>query len=234
MSTERALFAALLLAACGGGDKESGEDSASVDTPPTTATGTTGGGTATGTTSAPVVSSLAASVSATMATVVHVSWTTDVASTGVVEFGIDGALDRSTRPTASGTDHRTTLVGLPQDAEVSYRVVVDGGPGETQTVATGALPGAPTFALALRIGPAKQRIDTAHRFTYRVGNFAEGHADTIGFAFGVGQNIEPFFDRNRQIAHHHRQDRTHFDIDWIMIGHIENFGHSDRRIGAAR
>lgn len=133
------LFLALALVACGG----DGEDKEPSDT--ATAGGTTTG-TPTGGTAAVLPLDVSAVVSPTMGTVIHVTWSTEVESSGYVEFGIDGALDRATMPTAVGTSHSATLVGLPQSTEVSYRVVVD-GESETATIATGTLTDAPTFTV---------------------------------------------------------------------------------------
>jgi len=91
---------------------------------------------------------LSAEVGDPIGTVVTVSWETTEASTGYVEFGTDGAFDRSTRVESSaGTDHAARLVGLPQDTEISYRVVVGDQVGQPQTITTGTLPGGPELVV---------------------------------------------------------------------------------------
>jgi hypothetical protein len=180
-----------MLIACGG-DKDDSDDSAGRTTPSGTATGMTatgGTGTTTGSTATAVtVSDVAATVSATMGTVVHVTWSTDVAASGHVEFGVDGMMDRSTRATASGTAHSATLVGLPQGAEVSYRVVVGDDVGEASVVTTGTLPGAPVLTVEgdgndrfLALALIKDDISTATIVDPK-GNVVWQYADTRGLS----------------------------------------------------
>ncbi|MFT5459695.1 MAG: hypothetical protein ACI9K2_006210 [Myxococcota bacterium] len=153
MTTRAALLVALLVA-CGGdkGDADSGTPAGTTPTG-TTAPGTTPAGTPagtpTGTSGAETVlpEGVVAAVAPAMGTVITVSWTTPVETSGYVEFGVDGALDRATMETAAGLSHEVHLVGLPPETEVSYRVVVDSNPVDTETVTTGTLPGAPVLTV---------------------------------------------------------------------------------------
>ena len=88
-----------------------------------------------------------ATVASEMPTVITVAWSTEGATEGWVEFGVDGALDRSTRPTASGTAHEAVLVGLPPSTAVSYRVVVGEVATEAAVVSTGDLGEVPEFTV---------------------------------------------------------------------------------------
>ena len=92
------------------------------------------------------VSHLNAQVSDAVQTVVVVEWETDVPVRGWVEFGLDGEMDSlSVKSVEPETSHRALLMGLPENREVSYRVVVanetDEQVGEVYLVETGALPG---------------------------------------------------------------------------------------------
>jgi hypothetical protein len=85
-------------------------------------------------------SAVAATVSEKIPTVVTVTWSTPTAEKGHVEFGVDGAFDRSTPDeTSAATAHSAVLIGLPQNASVSFRVVSEGGTSGDQDVGTGQL-----------------------------------------------------------------------------------------------
>ncbi|MDP7115351.1 MAG: hypothetical protein QGH45_25465, partial [Myxococcota bacterium] len=94
---------------------------------------------------APVISDVEAEVSEAVTMVVTVRWTTDVPSTGHVEFGVGDDLSLSTpAETGAATDHEAVLLGLPADADASYRVVAEAdgavAEGELSTITTGPLP----------------------------------------------------------------------------------------------
>ena len=88
---------------------------------------------------------ITAVVSEHVRTVVTVSWKTEAATTGYVEFG-DGTEDvRLTPSTTSGTSHSVNLLGLWADTEFRFRVVSIGEDGtewvsDEQAVTTGSLP----------------------------------------------------------------------------------------------
>ena len=86
------------------------------------------------------VTEIRAEVARDVATVVTVTFTTSEAVSATVVFGVDGALDHVTPPTASGTGHAAMLLGIPADREISYAIVVDGEQSEVSTVLTEALP----------------------------------------------------------------------------------------------
>ncbi len=89
------------------------------------------------------ITALDAAVSDAIRTVITVSWSTDSAVQGYVEFGLDESLGRATPlEDAAGTEHSALLLGLPADTEVFYRVVADGADkvSEIQSVSTGSLP----------------------------------------------------------------------------------------------
>jgi hypothetical protein len=96
-------------------------------------------------TEAPVVSDVAAQISAEMGTVVEVTWRTDIPTQGAIEFGEDDRYGRITsRETAPTKNHSALLVGCPQDVDIQFRVLSDGAPDDqTHTVSTGTLDGAP-------------------------------------------------------------------------------------------
>ncbi len=88
-----------------------------------------------------LISSVTATVSEHIVTVATVTWSTDVASTGHVEFGEGGDLTHTTSTTASGTSHSVPLVGVPGNTEISFKIVTDdGAESDVQTYTTGAPP----------------------------------------------------------------------------------------------
>jgi Arylsulfotransferase (ASST) len=124
-----------LLAACGGNDKAAGDTGVA-----TTDGGTTDDGGAVDT-GADVV--LSAVVTDDITTVLRVSWTTETATSGIIEFGETTAYGHQTAATASGTEHEVLLLGMPAETEVHFRLVdaTDAtlvGPDNTAT--TGYLP----------------------------------------------------------------------------------------------
>lgn len=124
-----------LLAACGG------KSDAVVDTG---AAPTDGGANADGgavDTGADVA--LSAAVTDDVTTVLRVSWTTDVATSGIIEFGETSAYGHQTAATASGTEHEVLLLGMPAETEVHFRLVDADDPtrvGPDTTATTGSLP----------------------------------------------------------------------------------------------
>jgi len=64
-----------------------------------------------------------ATVSADIATVVTVSWTTDVPSSGYVVYGRSGLSNESTR-SDNGKKHSVTLIGLDPDTTYTFQIVV--------------------------------------------------------------------------------------------------------------
>jgi hypothetical protein len=93
---------------------------------------------------------VAARVSADIATVVKVSFTTDTEATAHVEFGPTPELGLRTPTERSATrTHEHDLLGLHADSEYYYRVVVDGGAAsDVGEIRTGPLPlGMPALAL---------------------------------------------------------------------------------------
>lgn len=88
---------------------------------------------------------VSATVSPTISTVVHVSWTTSEATTGYVEYGPTDALGMQTPlEKMAGTEHTAALLGLKAGTEYFYRVVLwDGDEAATSpvsSVSTGYLP----------------------------------------------------------------------------------------------
>lgn len=84
---------------------------------------------------------ITAEVSSRIATVVTVSWTTDAASIGYVEYGPTEALGSVTPLDESTREHRRALLGLKADTLYYYRVVsLDGGASDVQSIRTGHLP----------------------------------------------------------------------------------------------
>lgn len=88
---------------------------------------------------------ITAVVSEQVRTVVTVSWETEEATTGHVEFGEGVDYGRITPTTTSGTSHSVNLLGLWADTEFHFRVVTTGADGtqwqsEDQAVTTGSLP----------------------------------------------------------------------------------------------
>lgn len=142
------LFALLALAACSDpADKPADSASGTDDTAPVDDTATDTDDTDdtdvvdTGDTSCAPLDVVAEPTD--VATVVRVSWRTDVPSVGRVEFGEDTAYDLVTPDTAEGTEHSVLLLGVTADRDVGFRVV-----SETATCAvstdgatrTGSLP----------------------------------------------------------------------------------------------
>jgi hypothetical protein len=88
------------------------------------------------------ISDVTAETATQVVTAINVSWTTDVASSGYVEYGLTEDYGEQTPLTASGTSHTATIL-MPSDSEVHYRIVV---PGEEdsisgdETASTGTLP----------------------------------------------------------------------------------------------
>jgi outer membrane protein assembly factor BamB len=81
------------------------------------------------------ISDISAETSTQVVTAINVSWTTDVESSGYVEYGLTDAYGEQTPMTAAGTSHITTIL-MPSDAEVHYRVVV---PGEEDSISSDAM-----------------------------------------------------------------------------------------------
>jgi hypothetical protein len=87
-----------------------------------------------------------ASLSDRIVTVVTVSWTTAVDTTGYVEFGQTSALgSRTPLETTAGRDHSAVLLGLTADAPAYFRAVsAEGGSSvaasAVATIRTGSLP----------------------------------------------------------------------------------------------
>src|SRR5690606_11480899 len=100
--------------------------------------------------STPLPEAIVATVSPTMPTVVHVTWTTARPATGVVRYGTGGALTHATPASVTpSTEHRHTLLGLRADTDYTFQVVVDeDATSEPQIVRTGPLPtGTPQFVV---------------------------------------------------------------------------------------
>ncbi len=90
------------------------------------------------------VLSATATVSPDVATVVTVTWETDVESTGYVRYRAGDDVFQSS-VTALGTTHSVPLLGLAADTSVEYQVVaqvdgVDRATGDLLSVTTGSLP----------------------------------------------------------------------------------------------
>lgn len=91
-----------------------------------------------------VISEVNATISEHIVTVARVSWSTDVPTTGYVEFGFDESYGHVTNTTDEGTEHEVLLLGMPADTEIHFRVVATDGELSGQTadagVTTGSLP----------------------------------------------------------------------------------------------
>lgn len=88
------------------------------------------------------INDVTAETSAQVVTAINVSWTTEEASSGYVEFGLTEDYGEQTPMTASGTSHTATVL-MPPDSEVHYRVVIPGEEDSTtsdEVAATGTLP----------------------------------------------------------------------------------------------
>ena len=103
-----------------------------------------------------LIDGLQAEASPDMATVVRVSWSSDQESQGYVQYGLDGILDQATPlETAPSLEHEQLLLGLPENAELSWQVVIpsesddpeDDTLGDLMTASTGSLnPDLPALA----------------------------------------------------------------------------------------
>ena len=92
------------------------------------------------------LSDVTAERSETISTVITVRWTTDVPTTGRVDFGVGDELDHSTPVEGEpAREHAVRLLGMPSEQDVAFQVVlVDGDDeqlGEIDSARTGALPG---------------------------------------------------------------------------------------------
>ena len=95
---------------------------------------------------------LTATIAEKVHTVVVVEWRTEEETTGYVQFGPGVEYTDETVVTATGTVHRTFLLGTPPDTEVHFRVVVRTAEGlvasTDHTITTQSLPsGFPTFTV---------------------------------------------------------------------------------------
>ncbi|MBA2321564.1 MAG: aryl-sulfate sulfotransferase [Deltaproteobacteria bacterium] len=86
------------------------------------------------------ISEVEAVVSDDVATVVIVTWRTDVPTRGHVLFGVEGEGERATADTPEGTEHRAVLVGLPANAAISGEVVSGDSTAPLPPLETGSLP----------------------------------------------------------------------------------------------
>ncbi len=130
-----ALGAAAALTACASNDDEPEEES--------TSEGELSGGTDPGPGSLSP-QSIEARVSDNISTVVIVSWETEEASTGYVEYGPTEELGLSTPLSSESTSHEAALLGLTAETDYFYRVVVVADDvsldGKIQSFTTGSLP----------------------------------------------------------------------------------------------
>ena len=87
---------------------------------------------------------IAARLSDTIVTVIEVTWETETATTGYVDFGETSNYGYETPATNYGTTHSRLLLGMPGNTEVHYRVVTTDGTvseiGDDHSLTTGALP----------------------------------------------------------------------------------------------
>jgi hypothetical protein len=86
-------------------------------------------------------------LSPTMPTVVHVRWSTEGAVSSHIEFGELGVFDRRTPDGPAHPYQSATLVGLPQDTKINFRIVSGDVVDIDRTVTTGTLPDAPVVAV---------------------------------------------------------------------------------------
>jgi hypothetical protein len=111
-----------------------------------------GGGTAPGTPNPPpdpplppVISGIA--ISNVTTTGFTVSWTTDAATTGIVEYGTGTGYDSQTAATSSGTTHQRSITGLTAATTYHFRVQATNAGGvalsSDRTVTTVAVPAPP-------------------------------------------------------------------------------------------
>ena len=91
------------------------------------------------------VTGVSSEVAAKMGTVVTVTWKTNVATVGSVEFGEDTGYGRLTASEGEATrNHRVTLVGLAPETDIHFRVLNDGEVDATDhSVTTGTLDNVP-------------------------------------------------------------------------------------------
>ncbi|RME22294.1 MAG: hypothetical protein D6798_16165, partial [Deltaproteobacteria bacterium] len=110
--------------------------------------GSDGGGVTAG-----LIDDVRVEVTAEVATVLRVTWTTTQPTTGYVDFGETTALEHRTGRTPEGFDHEVLLLGMPADTEVYFRVTAEGDGVEEATDilvdSTGSLPsGLPTLEVS--------------------------------------------------------------------------------------
>ncbi len=103
---------------------------------------------------ASIIHNIEAELSPHITTVIYVRWTTDVPTTGLVEFGTTSDLAFATPlEETAATEHEAMLLGMPTDTEVHFRVAVwDGDEADAsdiQKITTGFRPtGLPTVDVA--------------------------------------------------------------------------------------
>jgi hypothetical protein len=86
-------------------------------------------------TTAPVVSNV--TISNTTATGATISWTTDEASTGTVNYGFTLAYGQTATDSTTGTTHTVTLTGLTANSNYFYQIVAKDAAGNTNSTSTG-------------------------------------------------------------------------------------------------
>ena len=94
------------------------------------------------------ITGVEAAVADGMGTVVTVTWSTNVETTGSVEFGEDTTYGRVTAESSSGTEHSVTLAGLAPDTEIHFRVMADGqADTDDHSITTGSLENLPALTM---------------------------------------------------------------------------------------
>jgi hypothetical protein len=87
-------------------------------------------------TTAPVVTNV--TITGTTATSTTISWTTDEASTAVINYGTAAAYGSTVNDTVSGTTHSVTLTGLTASTNYQFQIVAKDAANNTNSTSTGS------------------------------------------------------------------------------------------------
>jgi hypothetical protein len=104
---------------------------------------------------APLDVALTAELDETIATVVHVQWSTAEPTVGWIEFGPDTNYTHKTPILNQATEHSAVMLGIPASATWHYRAAIvsagDVSYGEDHTITVGAPEGLPTITRELAV-----------------------------------------------------------------------------------
>jgi hypothetical protein len=166
---------------------------------------------------APEVTTVTHALHPEFGTVVVVSWRQNTRADVHLEFTVDGAPRRSPARDLPAGDHEELLLGLPYDADTTYRVVAENAEGEATSPTASARTGPYPEGLPVPISVMDTGADPDVPYVLVSMNPDGGNFGSRWWAFVIDRQGRPVWARQAQPRRMTMHPRVTWNVDGLLL-----------------